>query len=104
MAIGRKTGGRQKGSRNIKTVEMVTAIEATGETPLEYMLRVMRDKTVDHSRRDDMAKAASPYVHSRLATLDHKSSDGSMAVPVLNVIESDDQPAPSPKAGNGLTH
>jgi hypothetical protein len=80
------------------------AAAATGETPLEYMLRVMRDPSVDHGRRDDMAKAASPYVHSRLATLDHKSSDGSMAVPVLNVIESDDQPALAPKAGNGASH
>jgi hypothetical protein len=43
MAHGFKTGGRQKGSLNKVTSEMKATIAATGETPLEYMLRVMRD-------------------------------------------------------------
>ena len=53
------------------------------------MLRVMRDPTADDNRRDHMAKAAAPYCHARLATIDHKNSDGSLIVPVLNVIESE---------------
>ena len=64
-------------------------IAATGELPLDYMLRVMRDPTADDNRRDHMAKAAAPYCHARLATIDHKNSDGSLIVPVLNVIESE---------------
>jgi len=31
------------------------------------MLRVMRDETVDHARRDAMAKAVAPYCHPQLA-------------------------------------
>ena len=89
MATGKKTGGRRKGTPNKKTVEMLAEIAATGELPLDYMLRVMRDPTADDDRRDDMAKAAAPYCHARLATVDHKSTDGSMVVPVLNVIVSD---------------
>jgi hypothetical protein len=37
------------------------------EQPLEYMLAVMRDARADWKRRDDMARAAAPYCHLRLA-------------------------------------
>jgi hypothetical protein len=35
------------------------------QTPLEYMLAVMRDPLADFRRRDDMAKAAAPYCHEK---------------------------------------
>jgi Protein of unknown function (DUF3235) len=35
----------------------------------DYMLRVMRDETVDHARRDAMAKAVAPYCHPQLASV-----------------------------------
>jgi hypothetical protein len=38
-----------------------------GETPLQYMLRVVRDDNVDPVRRDRMAIAAAPYCHPRVA-------------------------------------
>ena len=34
------------------------------------MLRVMRDPNEDDERRDAMAKAALPYMHARLSTVD----------------------------------
>jgi hypothetical protein len=58
MARGRKTGGRQKGTRNRATEEARTAVGATGTMPLDYMLSVMRDAAADHKRRDAMAMAA----------------------------------------------
>jgi hypothetical protein len=72
-----KTGGRQKGSRNrvpsatqrtreIVQEAVVAAVELN-QTPLEYMLSVFRDPTVDERRRDMMAMAAAPYVHAKLA-------------------------------------
>jgi hypothetical protein len=45
------------------------------ETPLDYMLRIMRDPTQDDDRRDGMAKAALPYMHSRLSSVDGQVSD-----------------------------
>lgn len=49
MAIGRKTGGRQKGTPNKATsaASINAEIAASGELPLEYMLRVMRDETAE---------------------------------------------------------
>jgi hypothetical protein len=32
---------------------------------MEYMLRIMRDPTVDEKRRDKMAVAVAPYLHPR---------------------------------------
>ena len=61
--------GRPKGSRNKRTRALIEAAEAGGETPLGYMLRVMRDPAASAKRRDDMAKAAAPYVHPRLAPI-----------------------------------
>jgi hypothetical protein len=37
------------------------------ETPLAYMLRVMSDPGADWKRRDEMAKAAAPYCHRKMA-------------------------------------
>ena len=70
MARGLKTGGRKKGSRNKKTAVQVAEIEATGETPLQYMLRIMRDERADDALRSDMAKAAAPYVHPKLSNIE----------------------------------
>ena len=71
MAHGFKTGGRKKGSLNKVTSAMKAAIAASGETPLEYMLRIMRDEAAESTRRDDMAKAAAPYLHPRLSSVEH---------------------------------
>src|SRR5690242_5945739 len=37
------------------------------ELPLEYMLRIMRDPTVEDTRRDKMAALAAPFCHPRIA-------------------------------------
>jgi len=71
MAQGFKTGGRQKGTPNKLTSDTRRAIAEGGETPLEYMIRVMRDETVEPSRRDAMARTAAPYLHPRLLAVDN---------------------------------
>jgi hypothetical protein len=43
------------------------APQAPDETPVDYMLRVMRDPKADKKRRDVMAKSATPYVHRKPA-------------------------------------
>jgi hypothetical protein len=70
MAYGFKTGGRTAGTLNKRTEAMLDEIASTGETPLDYMLRVMRDPEAQPARRDAMAIAAAPYVHPKLAQVD----------------------------------
>lgn len=52
--------------------ERMSALVAGGETPLEYMLRVLRDPTTEYSRKDELSKAAAPYMHPRLASTEIK--------------------------------
>ena len=72
----KKTGGRQKGTPNKANAARAAEIASTGETPLEYMIRVMRDRSVDHDRRDKMAASAAPYVHPKLANIEHAGNGG----------------------------
>jgi len=66
----RSGAGRKPGTPNRFTAELQAAVAASGETPLDYMLRVMRDPAADAAQRDEMAKAAAPYVHAKLAAVD----------------------------------
>jgi hypothetical protein len=75
---GQRYGGRQKGTKNKATVarekghaEILEQAAAEGETPLQYMLRVMRTSN-DAKRKDAMAIAAAPYIHPRLASVEGK--------------------------------
>ncbi len=68
--------GRPKGSRNKRTRAAIEAATVGGELPLDYMLRVMRDPSVPTKRRDEMAKAAAPFLHPRLAALAHSGQQG----------------------------
>ena len=65
-----KTGGRQKGVANKRTQQFQAAVADSGLTPLQYMLAVLRDENADPERRDEMAKAAAPYIHPRLASIE----------------------------------
>lgn len=69
MARGKKTGGRQKGSRNKASVARERQVANSGLTPLDYMLQVMRNPRLPADRRDWAANASAPYVHPKLATL-----------------------------------
>ena len=91
MAQGFKTGGRKKGSLNKVSSEMKAAIAASGETPLEYMLRVMRDPKADTHRRDDMAKAAAPYIHPRLASIEQSVETETVQHIILATMPTDEE-------------
>lgn len=70
MARGgkREGAGRPIGAQSRIEKEVKERAAKTGEMPIEYMLRVMRDKRADKGRRDEMAKAAAPYLHSKMPT------------------------------------
>lgn len=83
MARGgkRKGSGRKVGSKTRKTAEIAQKAAEQGITPLEFMLKIMRDeacpedadlaqKIAFHSARFEAAKAAAPYIHPRLAAVE----------------------------------
>ncbi len=74
--MGIRTGrpkGRPKGSPNKATAAKVAQIEASGLTPLDYMLTLMRNDQLPSDVRFEAAKAAAPYVHPRLASTEIKA-------------------------------
>lgn len=74
---GKRPGsGRPKGAISKSTAALVEAANSGGPSPLEYMLGIMRDATAEPDRRDDMAKAAAPYMHPKLAAVEHTGADG----------------------------
>ena len=95
----RQGAGRPKGLRNKRTVEMQAAIAAAGETPLDYMLRVMRDPQAEQQRRDAMAKAVAPYVHPQLASIKH---DGNLTVKRADALSDDELAGIAATSGNGV--
>ncbi len=72
----RPGAGRKKGQRNKKTAARLAAIEASGLTPLDFLITVMRAADVPLDMRFDAAKSAAPYVHPKLAAIEHTGKDG----------------------------
>ncbi len=87
MGAGRKTS-----ALTIRTRAMAEHIIASGITPLEYMIALMRapmperfeDETLAayecrligwRTQGFEAAKAAAPYLHPRLAAIEHSSND-----------------------------
>jgi hypothetical protein len=67
----RKGAGKPRGAKTRVTQEAIKRA-GEGETPLEYMLRVMRSEDEPAERRDEMALAAAPYVHAKLSQVETK--------------------------------
>lgn len=65
------------------TAETAERIKASGLTPLDYMLSILRDENADIKDRVWAAEKAAPFVHAKLATVEHK---GDADVPLVHVI------------------
>jgi hypothetical protein len=98
----RKGAGRPAGSATKRTREIAERAMAEGVTPLEYMLTLMRQES-DHedpkvqvareAMRFEAAKAAAPYVHPRLAAVEHTGGDGAPLLPPVIQFVRDADPA-----------
>lgn len=75
---GPRTGaGRKAGAVSKATAARKALIEEAskeGLTPLEYMLQVLRNENEEKSVRLDAAKSAAPYMHPRLAAVEHSGN------------------------------
>ncbi len=88
MGAGRKTS-----ALTIRTRAMAEQIIASGITPLEYMIALMRAPKPERLKNETLAdyecrllgwrtqgfeaaKASAPYLHPRLAAVEHAAKDG----------------------------
>ena len=86
---GRRAGaGRPKGAISLSTRAIIEAAKSSGEMPIDYMLRIMRDENAPDARRDKMARAAAAFLHSKLSSIEEE-------------IEDDTEPAPQDERAGG---
>lgn len=71
MARGgyREGAGRKPGSTNRFSKKLVARAQSEGDLPVDYLLSVMRDETLETRIRVDAAKSAAPYLHHKLASV-----------------------------------
>jgi hypothetical protein len=89
-----KTGGRQRGTPNKRTLGLRMGLVAAGapvelaeksprQQPLDFLLDVMADESYSIATRVDAAKAAAPYVHFRKGLVDTSGGDVPLTVQIL---------------------
>jgi hypothetical protein len=71
----RRGAGRKKGGVSRRSRAAADEIVASGRTPLAYMIAIMEDPTADPGRRDEMARAAAPFVHPKLSSITSSSTN-----------------------------
>lgn len=98
MANGgaREGAGRKLGSTTKKTREIADAAIASGITPLEVMLNAMRklNDEGEFLQACSVAKDAAPYIHPRLASVEHGGPDGGPIQVTVARFTSDGTEAP----------
>ena len=77
MRGGKRIGsGRKKGVPNKRTTALLDAVAQGGQMPLQHMLDRMRDSREDPKIRAQMAVAAAPYCHPRIASVELTGKNG----------------------------
>lgn len=112
---GRPAGSRDKAPRKTAARKQAEAAAAEGITPLDVMLRTMRDAWSKAERAETdaqrialrqaacaVAEKAAPYVHPRLAATEHSGAIGLTHEDAL--AELDGGPAEDDGAGAETTH
>lgn len=86
MAKGLKTGGREKGTPNKATSTREAKIAASGLTPLEFMLSILRDDEKALDDRKWAAQNAAPFVHPRLTSIKHSGDEDGAPITFQQIV------------------
>lgn len=93
----RQGAGRKKGAATAKTRAVADQAISDGITPLEVMLGAMRSawSAGDKDKAAEHAKDAAPYLHPRLASVQHSGdADHPLGIAIMSAVpRDDDQPA-----------
>ncbi len=87
-APGERRGGRRKGTPNKATAAREAEVEASGMTPLEFMLDILRNEEASTEDRRWAAQNAAPYCHPKLAQQRFEGPDGgNMVVEIVQFCD-----------------
>ena len=86
MHGGKRNGaGRPKSSVSARNLAVIAEAEASGEMPIAFMLKVMRNENAPDIRRDRMARAAAAYLYPKFGAIteaeDNEAGSNESAAP-----------------------
>ncbi len=94
--------GRPRGTPNKASAKREAEIEASGLTPLAFMLATLRDKDASMEDRRWAAQYAAPYCHPRLAQTQFKGPDGgAITVQIVRFTDIEEKAADEAQHGDG---
>ena len=94
--------GRPRGTPNKASAKREAEIKASGLTPLDYMLDILRDENASTEDRKWAAQHAAPYVHPRLAQQQFKGPDGgAITVQIVRFTDVNEEAAGGAQRGDG---
>ncbi len=67
----RDGAGRKAGSPNKANARREAEVKASGLTPLDFMLNMLRNEDETPANRQWAAEKAAPFVHPKLAAVEH---------------------------------
>jgi len=80
MPKGAKFGGREAGVKNKDKQEVIDMAKKLGQTPVEYLLKVMNNEDNTTTVRIDAAKAVAPYVNRKMPQAIEADVQGTMEI------------------------
>lgn len=84
MALGRKTGGRKKGSLNKLALTVAARLEELGHDPIRGMIAVAQDAKLPRDLRLKADIELTKYVYPQRKAVEHSGLGGG-AIEILNV-------------------
>lgn len=87
-------GGRPKGSRNKRTLLREAALaqrnqflSSTSSDPLSFLIAAMRNEELPIDKRLQAARDAAPYLHPKLAAIEHSGTIATAHEDALDELE-----------------
>ena len=92
MPKGRKTGGRQKGTPNKATQDVVARLNELGCDPIEGMAALALDTTNTAELRGRMFAELAQYIAPKRKAVEHSAEPGTYVGYVIAAPEEDESP------------
>lgn len=80
MAKGLKTGGRQKGTPNIRIQEAMAILEELNCDPIEGMARIANDESNSIELRAKMYSELAPYIYPKRKSIESNNHDENIII------------------------
>lgn len=93
MDLRAKTGGRQKGTPNKRTVEVQERLEALGCDPIEGMARIAMDETAAIELRGRMYAELAQYVAPKRKAIEVEATGGGLSFVTAKPVVSPERPS-----------